>query len=140
MERGTQLSLIIHDLIVIINCMNTVPAQYVYDCRRMEEACEGWARELVCRCMFRAWQRATATSRREGWERERRAKMHHTRSVTSLCTKYILYMYIYMCVVHVDNVMFMSGSLHSFFPPCCTSAKVGLSNCLSICLSALQCT
>ena len=73
----------------IVDCIQTVTVvsvQYVCECRYMEEACEGWARELVCRCVFRAWQRATATSRREGWERERRAKMHHIRSV-SLCTR-----------------------------------------------------
>ena len=72
----------------IVDCMQivtVVSVQYVCECRYMEEACEGWARELVCRCVFRAWQRATATSRREGWERERRAKMHHIRSA-SLCT------------------------------------------------------
>ena len=55
--------------------------QYVIVCERMEAACEGWARELLSRAVFRAWLRATTTARREGWERERRAKMHHIRSV-----------------------------------------------------------
>ena len=53
--------------------------QYVQHCRCVEEACEGWARELLARAVLRAWVRGTAEARREGWEREKRAKMHHTR-------------------------------------------------------------
>ena len=54
--------------------------QYVCECQRVEAACEGWAQELRRRAVLRAWQRAVAMARREGWEREKRAEMHHTRS------------------------------------------------------------
>ena len=35
--------------------------------------------------------RAAATARREGWERERRAKMHHVRSASRGCRFYCVY-------------------------------------------------
>ena len=42
---------------------------------------EEWSRGLLTRRIFRGWQRVTATARREGWEKERRAKTHHYRLV-----------------------------------------------------------
>ena len=62
--------------------------QYVDECQCMEAACEGWSRELLSRAVLRAWVRAAATARREGWEREREAKMHHVRSASRGCRFY----------------------------------------------------
>ena len=82
MEKGT-----CHVRMCTIH-VNLHVLQYVHDCQCMEEACEGWARELLCRAVFRAWVRDTATARREGWERERRAKMHYVRSVSGYVCRY----------------------------------------------------
>ena len=75
---GQQMS---HILRWIYLCL-TVPLsmQYLHHWQCVEAGCEDWAKVLLSRVVFRAWQRATSTSRREGWERQMRAKMHHTRS------------------------------------------------------------
>ena len=65
------------------------PMQYMRECEWLERMSEVWARELLARVVFRGWVRVTADARREGWERERRAKLHHNRCV-SVC-------------VHVDS-------------------------------------
>ena len=55
--------------------------QYMRECEWLERMSEVWARELLARVVFRGWVRVTADARREGWERERRAKLLHNRCV-----------------------------------------------------------
>ena len=57
------------------------PMQYMRECEWLERMSEVWARELLARVVFRGWVRVTADARREGWERERRAKLFHNRCV-----------------------------------------------------------
>ena len=55
--------------------------QYMRECEWLERMSEVWAREVLARVVFRGWVRVTADARREGWERERRAKLLHNRCV-----------------------------------------------------------
>ena len=68
-----------------------VSMQYLHHWQCVEAVCEDWARVLLSRAVFRAWQRATCTSRREGWEREMRAKIHHTRSAVFTHSLYMIH-------------------------------------------------